>query len=32
VWWSVGMATALGYFCYLYRSFKGKVSLEGEGY
>ena len=32
VWWSIGMAMALGYFTYLYRSFKGKVSLEGEGY
>lgn len=32
IWWSVGMALALGYFFYLYRSFKGKVDLEGEGY
>ncbi len=32
IWWSIGMALALGYFTYLYRSFKGKVSLEGEGY
>src|SRR5262249_40256762 len=32
VWWSIGMAIAIGYFVYLYRSFKGKVSLEGEGH
>jgi cytochrome d ubiquinol oxidase subunit II len=32
IWWSLGMAIALGYFVYLYRSFKGKVSLEGEGH
>ncbi|HSQ19223.1 MAG TPA: cytochrome d ubiquinol oxidase subunit II, partial [Blastocatellia bacterium] len=32
IWWSIGMALALGYFFYLYRSFKGKVNLEGEGY
>jgi cytochrome d ubiquinol oxidase subunit II len=32
IWWGIGMAMTLGYFTYLYRSFKGKVSLEGEGY
>ena len=32
VWWSIGMAMALGYFTYLYRSFKGRVSVEGEEY
>jgi cytochrome d ubiquinol oxidase subunit II len=32
IWWSIGMAIALGYFIYLYRSFKGKVTLEGEGH
>jgi cytochrome d ubiquinol oxidase subunit II len=32
IWWSIGMALALGYFFYLYRSFKGKVALEEEGY
>jgi cytochrome bd-type quinol oxidase subunit 2 len=26
------MAIALGYFIYLYKSFKGKVTLEGEGH
>ncbi len=32
VWWVIGIALALGYFIYLYRSFRGKVTLEGEGY
>jgi cytochrome bd ubiquinol oxidase subunit II len=32
VWWSLGMAIAMGYFIYLYRSFRGKVSLEREGH
>lgn len=32
VWWSVGIALALGYFVYLYYSFRGKVALKGEGY
>jgi cytochrome bd ubiquinol oxidase subunit II len=32
IWWVVGMALAIIYFIYLYRSFRGKVSLEGEGY
>jgi cytochrome d ubiquinol oxidase subunit II len=32
-WWSFGIALAIGYFVYLYRSFRGKVtSVEGEGY
>jgi len=31
-WWSVGMILALGYFFFLFRMFKGKVRLEGEGY
>jgi len=31
-WWLIGIALALGYFIYLYRSFRGKVTLEGEGY
>ena len=30
IWWSLGMAIASGYFIYLYRSFRGKVSVEGE--
>jgi cytochrome d ubiquinol oxidase subunit II len=32
IWWTLGMILALGYFAYLYRSFRGKVSPEGEGY
>jgi len=31
-WWILGMTLALGYFFFLYRMFKGKVRLEGEGY
>ncbi len=32
VWWSLGMVLALGYFLFLFRMFRGKVRLEGEGY
>jgi cytochrome d ubiquinol oxidase subunit II len=28
VWWCIGMPLALGYFTYLFRSFRGKVSLD----
>jgi cytochrome bd ubiquinol oxidase subunit II len=31
-WWILGMVLALGYFTLLFRMFKGKVKLEGEGY
>ena len=31
-WWAFGMILALGYFTLLYRMFRGKVRLEGEGY
>jgi cytochrome d ubiquinol oxidase subunit II len=31
-WWIIGMALALGYFTFLFRMFRGKVRLEGEGY
>jgi len=31
-WWTLGMILALGYFTLLFRMFKGKVRLEGEGY
>jgi len=31
-WWLLGMILALGYFTLLFRMFKGKVHLEGEGY
>ena len=33
VWWTFGMIIAIGYFVFIYRMFRGKVSLaEGEGY
>jgi cytochrome d ubiquinol oxidase subunit II len=32
IWWVLGMALAIGYFTFLYRSFRGKVSLHEEGY
>jgi cytochrome d ubiquinol oxidase subunit II len=32
VWWSLGMVLALGYFFFLFRMFRGKVRLEGQGY
>ena len=31
-WWIVGVILALGYFTFLFRIFRGKVRLEGEGY
>jgi cytochrome bd ubiquinol oxidase subunit II len=31
-WWILGLILALGYFTFLFRMFKGKVRLEGEGY
>jgi len=31
-WWILGMILALTYFFLLFRMFKGKVRLEGEGY
>lgn len=31
-WWTLGLVLALGYFFFLFRMFKGKVRLEGEGY
>jgi cytochrome bd ubiquinol oxidase subunit II len=32
VWWSIGMALAAIYFALIYRLFRGKVSLEDDGY
>jgi cytochrome d ubiquinol oxidase subunit II len=32
VWWTLGMILALGYFFFVYRMFRGKVRLDGEGY
>jgi len=31
-WWTIGIIIALGYFVFLYRMFRGKVSLEEGGY
>ncbi len=30
IWWIIGMALALGYFVFIYRMFRGKVSVETE--
>jgi cytochrome d ubiquinol oxidase subunit II len=32
VWWILGGILAVGYFSFLFRMFRGKVRLEGEGY
>jgi len=32
VWWTIGMVLAAVYFTVIYRLFRGKVSLEEEGY
>ena len=32
VWWILGAILAVGYFIFLFRMFRGKVRLEGEGY
>jgi cytochrome d ubiquinol oxidase subunit II len=32
VWWGVGMLLAILYFTVVYRMFRGKVSLAGDGY
>ncbi len=32
IWWSFGMLLAVGYFVFIYRMFRGKVTLEGEHY
>jgi cytochrome d ubiquinol oxidase subunit II len=33
IWWTIGIALAVCYFFYLYRSFRGKVALEeSDGY
>ncbi len=31
-WWFVGMVFVIGYFVFVYRTFRGKVSLEGGHY
>jgi cytochrome d ubiquinol oxidase subunit II len=30
VWWLVGIGLAIGYFTFLYRSFRGKVTLDAQ--
>jgi cytochrome bd ubiquinol oxidase subunit II len=32
VWWILAMILTIGYFVFIYRMFRGKVSVEGEGY
>ena len=32
IWWSIGMMLAVIYFVLIYRLFRGKVSLDDEGY
>ena len=32
VWWTLGMVLTLGYFLYVYRTYRGKVQVEGGGY
>ncbi|MGB7599209.1 MAG: cytochrome d ubiquinol oxidase subunit II [Candidatus Sulfotelmatobacter sp.] len=32
IWWSIALILALGYFIFLFRMFRGKVRVEGEGY
>ncbi len=32
IWWTIGATLAAIYFTFIYRLFRGKVSLEGEGY
>ena len=31
-WWSIGMALAVGYFVFVYRMFRGKVTADASGY
>lgn len=32
VWWSIGTVLVIGYFTYLFYSFRGKVQVESDGY
>jgi cytochrome d ubiquinol oxidase subunit II len=32
IWWCLGIALAIAYFTFVYRSFAGKVRLDQEGY
>jgi cytochrome bd ubiquinol oxidase subunit II len=31
VWWLFGIALAIGYFTFIYRSFWGKVAMDEDG-
>jgi cytochrome d ubiquinol oxidase subunit II len=31
-WWTLAMVLVIGYFAFVYRTFSGKVSVEGGGY
>jgi len=32
VWWTLAIALAMGYFTYLFHSFRGKVIVETDGH
>ena len=32
IWWTIAIILAIGYFAYLFRSFRGKVTLSEEGH
>jgi cytochrome d ubiquinol oxidase subunit II len=32
MWWTLALLLAIGYFVYLFRSFRGKVKLESDGH
>jgi cytochrome d ubiquinol oxidase subunit II len=32
IWWPIGIILAIAYFVFVYRMFRGKVQLEGEGH
>ena len=32
IWWSIGIVIALGYFTFLFRTFKGKIAVTSDGH
>jgi cytochrome d ubiquinol oxidase subunit II len=32
IWWSIGILIAIGYFVFLFRMFKGKVTVGSSEY
>ena len=32
MWWPIGIVLAIGYFVFVYRMFRGKVTAEGDGH